>query len=202
MVNTAAPTQPAAEADLLARLRRRDPRAGHELFTRYAADVNRVIWRLLGGDAEHNDLVHDVFVMAWTELAAGKRPLQLGPWLVGIAVHRVRREIRRRGVRRRFLKLAAPFARRAVQPNVEATDLLRRIYALLGQLDADDRIAFILRYLDRRSLRETAAACHCSLATAKRRLQRARRRLVELSVPHPDLHAMFVATAEPEGTAP
>lgn len=177
------------------RLRAGDGSAPYELYARFAPDVNRIVWKLLGGDSEHNDLVHDVFVLVWSELMRGKKPHDLAGWIVGIAVHRVRREIRKRGVRRRFAQLMATVAPRAARLDVEGPDLLRRIFALLEMLDVDERLAFTLRYLDRRSLEETAAACGCSLATAKRRIQRGRRRLIDLAAPYPDLHALFVAAA-------
>ncbi len=188
---------PLTDEALLEGLRLRDAEAARELYARFAPDVNRVVWKLLGGDSEHNDLVHDVFVIAWSEIARGKRPRDLSGWMVGIAANRVRREIRKRGVRRRFAQLASASGPRLVRPNVEGPDLLRRVYGLIDRLRTEDRIAYGLRYLDRRSLEETAAACGCSLATAKRRIQRARQRLVELSAPYPDIHELFVARADP-----
>jgi RNA polymerase sigma-70 factor (ECF subfamily) len=185
---------PLSDAALLDGLRRRDAAAARELYTRFSPDVNRVVWKLLGGDSEHNDLVHDVFVIAWSEIARGKRPRDLSGWMVGIAANRVRREIRKRGVRRRFAQLVVATGPRSARPNVEGPDLLRRVYGLLEQLRAEDRIAYSLRYLDRRSLEETAQACGCSLATVKRRIQRAQKRLLELAASYPDIHELFAAT--------
>jgi RNA polymerase sigma-70 factor (ECF subfamily) len=58
---------------------------------------------------------------------------------------------------------------------------LRRTYALLDAIPADERIAFALRYVDGMELTEAAAACGCSLATVKRRISRAEQKFVELA---------------------
>ena len=46
-------------------------------------------------------------------------------------------------------------------------------YAALDALPVDERIAFALRFIDGMELTEVAAACETSLATIKRRLDRA-----------------------------
>jgi RNA polymerase sigma-70 factor (ECF subfamily) len=50
---------------------------------------------------------------------------------------------------------------------------LRRFYAILDRLGAEERTAFALRHLEGFKLEEVAEALGTSLATAKRRLQRA-----------------------------
>jgi RNA polymerase sigma-70 factor (ECF subfamily) len=62
---------------------------------------------------------------------------------------------------------------------------VRRVYALLEQLDEDDRAAFVLRRLDGMELTETADACGVSLATIKRRISRAEERFRALAAADP-----------------
>ena len=50
---------------------------------------------------------------------------------------------------------------------------LAQVFALLRTLPANERIAWSLRYVEGFDLRQTAALCDCSLATVKRRIQRA-----------------------------
>jgi RNA polymerase sigma-70 factor (ECF subfamily) len=191
---------PTADAELVARVARGETAATNELFTRFAPDVNRMVWKLLGADPEHDDIVHEVFVAALAQILSGARPEQPGAWILGIAVHRVRNEFRKRSVRRRFVELVAPILPRTVQPDVEGSDLLRHLYALLDRLSPADRLAFSLRYFDRRSLAETAEICGCSISTAKRRISHARARLVRLSVRYPELQQLLTAAREEEDT--
>jgi RNA polymerase sigma-70 factor (ECF subfamily) len=50
---------------------------------------------------------------------------------------------------------------------------MQAVYRVLGNLDADQRIAFALRFVAGMELTEVAASCGVSLATIKRRLSRA-----------------------------
>ena len=51
---------------------------------------------------------------------------------------------------------------------------IRSFYAVLAKMPADDRIIFVLRHLEGRSLDEIARSGEYSLSTAKRRLKRAK----------------------------
>ena len=61
----------------------------------------------------------------------------------------------------------------------EARVLLAQIYSLLQTMPPDDRIAWTLRYVEHHRLEMVAELTECSLATAKRRIQRAQRYLSE-----------------------
>jgi RNA polymerase sigma-70 factor (ECF subfamily) len=102
--------------------------------------------------------------------------------MASVCVKTVRSEIRRRRMRRFFLASSVPLSHVAapVQDH-DARDLLEKTYSLLELLPADERIAFALRYIDEQPLAEVAEACNCSLATAKRRLQRAAQRFTRLA---------------------
>ena len=61
----------------------------------------------------------------------------------------------------------------------EARAQLAQVYALLQTVPPDERIAWTLRHVERHRLEAVAELCACSLATAKRRIQRAQRYLAE-----------------------
>jgi RNA polymerase sigma-70 factor (ECF subfamily) len=167
--------------------------AAARLHERFSPDINRVVWKLLGADSDHNDVVHDIFIKIWTLMAEGrvKRPDRLSSWVVAVAVHTVRKELRRRHVRRRLLGIHAEPTPLVAPDNLEARDLLRNVYDILGRLPPDERVAFSLRYLDQRRLAEVAELCGCSLATVKRRINRAERRFAQLARPYPAITALL-----------
>jgi RNA polymerase sigma-70 factor (ECF subfamily) len=158
-------------------LRARSSEAGAMLHARLGGRVNRLVWRLLGADAEHDDVVHQVFVNALARLDTLRDPAALDHWIVGVAVNTVRRELRNRGFRRRLHLLGEPPDEASPGPGPHETAVARRLYAVVSALDADLRIAFCLRVLDELTLPEVAEACGCSLATAKRRLAAATREI-------------------------
>ena len=100
---------------------------------------------------------------------------RLKAWLTSVAVFTARGAIRYR-TRRRWLGYRDPEQMPDVAGNLgdpEASDALRRTYAILNQMPADQRIPFSLRVIDGMPLNEVAEATGVSLATVKRRLARA-----------------------------
>ena len=164
-------------------LRAHQPAAVAALCDRYSRMVLRLLARVLGSDDELADLHHDVFVRAIRAAHTVRQPGSLQGWLGTIAVNVARARLKERARRRWLLLLPSdqvPEAE-APQPSSETTEALRRTYRLLDRLPREERIAFALRTIEGMKLEEVAAACGVSLATAKRRLQRAERRFLELA---------------------
>ena len=178
----------AAAAELLRLAIAGDPRTGALLFDRCEAQVNRLVWRVLGADEDHDDLVQQVFVALLAGLRRLRDPAALHGWVAAVTINTVRSEIRRRRVRRLLFGEA-----RAIDPaeapaaSAEDRELVRRTYAALDRLPADERIAFALRFIDERPLAWIAGACGCSLATIKRRIGSAQARFQRIAARDPAL---------------
>ncbi len=168
---------PSSDEGLVAALcaGRRDARLA--LFDRYARDVERVLYRVLGPDPDIADLLQDVFVVALGSIHGLRDPAALRGWLTGITVRKARKHILKRR-RWRFIQLYAPAElpeREASLPPPEVSEALRCTYAVMEQLAPDERVAFALRYIDGMELQAIADACKVSLSTVKRRVARAQR---------------------------
>jgi len=162
---------------------------GSALFDRYERHVKRVLIRVMGPDAGLSDLVQDVFLAAIDGIHRLEEPEALRGWLGGICVQIARAEIRRR-TRRRWFPLFAPTELPDVPslpPDVTVSEALRVTYRILDRIPADERIPFCLRHIDEMELAAVADACQVSLATAKRRIGRARERLTAMAKAHPEL---------------
>lgn len=158
------------------------------VYNRFSGPVNRWVWRLLGADPEHDDIVQQVFVRI---LRAGphlRESDRLAGWVQAITVNTVHGELRRRQVRRFFWRRNAPtllhgdFVR-----EVEMRDLLVRAKSVIDKLPPGERIAFMLHYVERHSLAEIAELCGHSVSTAKRRLAAATRRFEAIVAASPEL---------------
>jgi RNA polymerase sigma-70 factor, ECF subfamily len=172
-----------SDAAIVASLRSDPERGRILLYDRYAADIDRTIARLLGPDPELTDLLHDVFVTAISSISALRDDNALGGWLMGIAVYKVRRLIRRRKIRR-VVQLVAPYdldTRIAFTPNCELSDAVHQTYRVLSQLPTEDRIAFTLRRIGGMELSQIAQSTGVSVATVKRRIARAQCAFVKLA---------------------
>jgi RNA polymerase sigma-70 factor (ECF subfamily) len=165
------------EALVLA-LRQGDRVAASELVRRYGAYVECVLARILGVDGELPDLLHDVFLNALDSIGSLKTPSMLKEWLRGVTVFVARGCLRRR--RRRQWLVFRPAEELPEIPvevgSSDATEALTRTYRALAKLPPDERIAFALRFVAEMELTEVAAACDVSLATIKRRLEKAQSR--------------------------
>lgn len=158
-------------------------------FDRYADEVERLLYRILGPDSEIADLLQDVFVAALIGIGQLRDARALRGWLRGIAVRKARKCILKRQ-RWRFIRLSASGTLdecEALLPSEEVSAALRSTYAVLGKLSADERVAFSLRHIDGMELTAVAEACAVSLATIKRRLLRAQRSFRTLAAEYPEL---------------
>lgn len=172
---------------LVAAIRSGHPGATTTLFDRYGGHVRAVLIRLIGADTELADLLHDVFVAALDRIEQLNDPALLKGWLTSIAVFSARATIRKRA-RWRWLRIVDEPPEVPVSgPSHVAREALRRLYAVLDRMAADDRIAFALRFVQGMELTEVAAACQVSLATIKRRLAKAEQRFLELARREPAL---------------
>jgi RNA polymerase sigma-70 factor (ECF subfamily) len=164
------------DAVLVQSLRRgRNDQAAHALFDRYAALVRRILARMLGPFQDVEDHVQETFLAFFRQVGAIRDQEAVHAFVVSIAVRIARHELRRRRVRR-ILRLAPneqlPEAAVGGVGDVEAREALRRLFAILDDLDGPSRIAFSLRHLEEMELMEVALATGESLASVKRRLAR------------------------------
>lgn len=177
------------DSEIVFALREGHPSAKIELVDRYARHVERILARILGHDADLEDLVHEVFARSLKSIGTLIEPSALRAWLTGIAVITAREHIRG-GVRGRWLRFFANDELPEVEtdgPDHESREALRVTYAVLDRLGPEDRIAFALRHVEGLELAEVASASGASLNTIKRRLARAERRFLALAEREPAL---------------
>ncbi|MDQ7991695.1 MAG: sigma-70 family RNA polymerase sigma factor [Propionicimonas sp.] len=128
-------------------------------------------------DDDCDDVIAEVYLVAWTRLA--ELPADAVPWLIGTARNVLANSWRARSRRRQLAaELAGLNDLASADPAglaVERTDLLRAI----GQLGADDQEVLLLAGWDGLDSSGIATVLGCSVAAARTRLSRARRRLAD-----------------------
>lgn len=151
------------------------------LFRRYAAYVAATAHRLLGRDADVDDTVQEVFLAAVRGLGAVRDQSAVKAWLARVTVRVARRKLRTRRVRCLLGLDEAPaysnVADRGANPEQRA--LLARVYRVLDGVPTNERVAWTLRWVEGEPLENVALLSGCSLATAKRRIAAAARRIEE-----------------------
>ncbi|MDP9037212.1 MAG: RNA polymerase sigma factor [Myxococcota bacterium] len=166
---------PIDDIELVDRLRRHDVDAYRLLYTRYARYVAGVVFRLLGGDRDLDDIVQDSFVDAVDGIATLQDGARLRSWLVTIAIRKVNRVLGARHRRKRLTAGLALLAPSWFSPMGERS--LLELQRALDTLPPKLRVPWILGRIEELELEEVARACCTSIATTKRRIGVADQRL-------------------------
>src|SRR5882672_4064032 len=174
------------------------PRAAGRLWDRYSAMVRRILRRILGPSVDVEDAVQDAFLRLFRDLDTLRDPAALRSFLIGITLHVAKGELRRRRAKRWLLLsddgvLAEPEANADPQ-HLEQRAALVRLYRMLDKLGAERRAVFVLRFVEGLELSDLSAVLGCSLATTKRRVADAARRVCLLAAGDP-LLAPYVTRA-------
>jgi len=165
--------------ELVDALVRGEPWAAEEIWDRHAGNVRRLLVRALGPRPEVEDLTQEVFMRVFSRMGLLRDAQALREFVIAVAVNVLKGELRRRWVRRKVSlstdgsvpDIEAPGA------DPEAREALARCYAILDKLGARERAAFVLRYMEERTLDEVAQGLGVSLRTAKRLVNRASERV-------------------------
>ena len=151
---------------------RRD--ASFAFCDRYGPRINRWVWRLLGGDRDHDEVVQQVYISVFSSLSGLKKANALDAFVDSVTIRTVRKEIRKRRYRR---KLFGPPSDTEIgdvrdhrRPLKEAH--IRACYAILNDIGVDERVVLVLKHFEGLTLEEIAERGGYSLRTAKRRLRK------------------------------
>ena len=155
--------------------------AREALFRRYARLALGLAYRILPSDLDIDDLVQDSFLYAFERLNGLTNPQAFQAWLSSIVVRTAGKRLRRRKLQVRLgLRSYTPIdadevISRTAPPDVAAE--LRAVYGLLEKLPVQERIALVLRRVERLEIPEIAEQMKLSVSTVKRRLNAAEARL-------------------------
>ncbi len=148
--------------------------ASNAFHDKYSRRIIRWVWRLLGSDREHDDVVQQVYTSIFRSIRNIRQPESLDGWVNRVTIMTVKYELRRRVARRarifyrdsrdldEFRERRSPFKERHI----------KIFYSILDNMPADDRIVFVLRYMEGYKIDEIATIMACSPSTVKRRLAR------------------------------
>jgi RNA polymerase sigma-70 factor, ECF subfamily len=160
------------DADLIERLRRRDPEALADLYDRYGRAVYSLILRVVRDTAIAEDLVQETFLRVWNRVHGldGERG-SLGAWLMTVARNRAIDYLRSTaGRERNALELDEtdhPALYRDIEPDILNADKTRRVRAAMEKLSPNLRTVMELAYFEGLSQTEMAERIGQPLGTVK-----------------------------------
>lgn len=181
---------PENEAELIERCKRDDRAAHDEFYHRFRRQVAGNLYRVLGDRSDLDDLVQEVFVIAFRGLERFRGDARLSTWLyricVNVALGRIRTRKRRPtayGVQ--DLDSASADPSLTERPETPEKSLERRqdqekVYRALEMLAPKKRIVLYLHEIEGLDLKEIAYLVDSNPVTVRTRLFYARREFYKL----------------------
>jgi RNA polymerase sigma-70 factor (ECF subfamily) len=142
------------------------------LMEQHRGMVFRVCYRLTDNPHDAEELAHEAFVEAYIKLRTLREAGKFTPWLRTLTLNLCRGWYRQK---KRYVNALWEDALPMEQAANDTT--YTRLFAGLGQLSPDHRLALVLHYLEGLSYEETAYFLDVPVGTVMSRLHRARRKL-------------------------
>lgn len=173
---------PGGDGELMRRLVRRDESALAELYDRYAGTLLALAVRIVGDEAEAEEVLQEVFVHAWNHAERyDERRASVSTWLVLLARSRAIDRLRSRQVGERTAEASAFEAPRHESASgvrrVQDEERRRRVQAEMARLPPEQRRILALAYYGGLSQTQIADSEGLPLGTVKTRTLLALRKL-------------------------
>lgn len=186
---------PADEADLITRCRNHDRAAQDELYHRFRRQVAGNLYRVIGDRTDLDDLVQEVFVIAFKGLDRFRGDARLSTWLyricVNVALGRIRTRKRRpTAIGVADLDTAAIDPSLTERPETPERSMQRRqdqerVHRALETLAPKKRIVLYLHEIEGLDLKEIAYLVSSNPVTVRTRLFYARREFYKVLAGEP-----------------
>lgn len=139
------------DASIQRRLCQGDTTAFEDLMACYGAMVQRLACRLLGWEADVDDVVQDVFAAAYTHHKKFRAGSSLKTWLFSITVNMCRTRNRRRLLWQRFVRGRSVSCSRGVRCPASETltvEQHEKVHGAVRRLPGRYRDVIVLKYLE------------------------------------------------------
>jgi RNA polymerase sigma-70 factor (sigma-E family) len=152
-----------------------DPQeAFRRLSLQHVQEAYRLAWAILGDASEAEEAAQDAFTLAWRSRRTLREVDRFDAWFGRILVNTCRDRLRRR---RRKVQIVPGVVDGAEDDSTGPALDRDELYRAVRGLDADQRIAVILRYWNDMTVDEIAQTLGIPSGTVKSRLHRAMARL-------------------------
>jgi len=192
------------EQALIARATANDTAAFRELYNRHRVDVARLVYRMLGGRGDLEDVIQEVFVQVHKSLKDFRGQSKFSTWLHRVTVNVVlmhRRAARSRPVFADEALGDGVLHGEEVQPDEDAErrERVRAFARLLDRLADKKRIVFVLHELEGIAPGEIAKIVGAPVLTVRTRLFYARREIEAMLSEEPSLAGLRPSLSRASG---
>lgn len=163
----------ADDADLVRRLKERDPQAMSDLYDRYGRLAYSLICRVVRNPSAAEDLLQETFMRVWNRVGSFDAERgALGPWVLAVARNRAIDYLRSVDGRMQagavdLDRIEHPAQFSGIEPSALAIDRVRRLKSAFEKLTPNQRLAIELAYYEGMSQTEMAERLKQPLGTVK-----------------------------------
>ena len=166
---------------LVKRAQKGDIGAFEALYSQHLKRVYNIAWRMMGNDADAQDVSQEVMLKAWRALPGFKLDSSLGTWLYRITLNACSDELRRRRTKTISVEEMAEKGQELTSGSFEESAVnTESITQAIGQLSEEYRAAVALRDIEGYTYEEIAQILRCPIGTVRSRISRAREQLRNL----------------------
>jgi RNA polymerase sigma-70 factor (ECF subfamily) len=161
------------DADLVRRLKSREPHAMAELYDRYGRLAYSLIYRVVRNVGTAEDLVQETFLRVWNRIQSFDQDRgALGPWVLTVARHRAIDHLRSVSARissnsMDLDRLENPALFSQLENSALSIDRTRRLKDAFEKLSQNQRLVIELAYYEGLSQTEMAERMNQPLGTVK-----------------------------------
>jgi RNA polymerase sigma-70 factor (ECF subfamily) len=168
-----------ADLELAGRIRSGDGAAFEELYHQHAARLYNLAYRMAGTANDAEDLLQDIFLLAYRKLGSFRGESSLGTWLYRLAMNHCLDVLRSRQTRMGHQTDSLDEDGAAEPPAAPALGAVSRIDLdrAIGQLPHACRAAFLLHDVEGFGHHEVGAILGISEGTSKSQVHKARLRI-------------------------
>ncbi len=169
------------EREILIRSQAGDLGAFRELVEHYQPYALSVAYRMLGNKEDSKDVVQESFIQVWKHLPGLKMEMKFTTWLYRIVMNRCLDRIKARKRFKRHLEERNVYAEHFQEPEMDTGQDNRGLVDVIGRLamtlTPKQRMVFVLRDLEDRSIGEVSGILKMSKNSVKSNLYHARRQI-------------------------
>ena len=195
--NSHAGLHQAADADLLARAGRGDGDAFAALVDRHLPVVHRVVWRMMNGHADAEDVAQEALLRLWRDPSQVREAGALRGWLIRVASNLVMDRYRTKPMQEIDDGLEIADDRDNAEDALDRSRAVATIDAAVAGLPERQKLALTLVHFEHMTNIAAAAVMEVSVDALESLLARARRSLKDRLAPE---KTMLLSTLSAERT--
>lgn len=174
----------ATDADLLAHAGARNGTAFATLVDRHFPVVHRVVWRMMSGHADAEDVAQEAFLRLWRDPSQVREGAALRGWLIRVASNLVMDRFRAKPMQELDDRFEISDGRGTAEDALDQSRAVATIDAAIAGLPERQKLALTLVHFEHMSNPAAASIMDVSVDALESLLARARRSLKERLAPN------------------